>query len=163
MTPHAESELTSPLARRFVDALRTVEQDGDPEDMTALATADTRWSSAGSEHPRVGPEGAREFWDAYRRAYADITSHFTAVTENGSRAVLEWVGTGHHHDGRPVRYVGATVLDLGDTAVDAVRLYFDTDAARSAVVAAEAAGTGDDGDMLDDTTAASGRNSGLAP
>ena len=159
MTIDTETRVSSPVARRFVDALRGVEDQGDPEGMAELAAAHTRWSSAGSDRSLVGPEGAREFWEAYRRAYADITSEFTAITETDSRAVLEWVGTGHHHDGRPVRYVGATVLDLGDTSVDAVRLYFDTAAARSGAPEGEEAAA----DMLDDATAASGRNNGLAP
>ncbi|MEJ2870975.1 nuclear transport factor 2 family protein [Actinomycetospora sp. OC33-EN08] len=162
MAPVAETQLTSSVARRFVDALRAVEDQGDPEAMAGLATADTRWTSSGAAHSSTGAEGAREFWDAYRRAYGDITSHFTTVTETDSRAVLEWVSTGHHHDGQPVRYVGITVLDLGDDAVDEVRLYFDTTAARA--VATEGSGDAEAaGDMLDDTTAASGRNSGLAP
>ncbi|MDL5159870.1 nuclear transport factor 2 family protein [Actinomycetospora termitidis] len=159
MAPGAETQLTSSIARRFVDALRAVENDGDPEGMAALAGTGTRWTSSGAAQASTGPEGAREFWDAYGRAYADITSHFTTVTETDSRAVLEWVSTGHHHDGQPVRYVGVTVLDLDDSGVGDVRLYFDTTAARA--VATSGATAADD--MLDDATAASGRNSGLAP
>ena len=158
----AETQLASATARRFVDALRAVEQDGDAEEMAGLATDGTRWTSSGAAHASTGPDGARQFWDAYRRAYADITSHFTTVTETDSRAVLEWVSTGHHHDGQPVRYVGATMIDLSGDAVDEVRLYFDTTAARA--VATEGSGDAPAGDgMLDDSTAASGRNSGLAP
>jgi ketosteroid isomerase-like protein len=158
----AETQLTSATARTFVDALRAVEDDGDPEPMAALATDGTRWTSSGAAHASTGAEGARQFWEAYRRAYADITSHFTTVTETDSRAVLEWVSTGHHHDGQPVRYVGATMIDLDGEQVREVRLYFDTTAARA--VATDGSGDAEAAaDMLDDSTAASGRNSGLAP
>ena len=158
----AETQLASATARRFVDALRAVEQDGDTEAMAELATDDTRWTSSGAARSSSGPDGARSFWDAYRRAYADITSHFTTVTETDSRAVLEWVSTGHHHDGQPVRYVGATMVDLDGEQVREVRLYFDTTAARA--VATDGSGDAEAAaDMLDDSTAASGRNSGLAP
>lgn len=157
----AETQLSSATARRFVDALRALEQDGDTAPMAELATDDTRWTSSGAAHASTGRDGARHFWEAYRRTYADITSHFTTVTETDARAVLEWVSTGHHHDGQPVRYVGATMLDLDGDAVREVRLYFDTTAARA--VATEGSGDAAAGDMLDDSTAASGRNSGLAP
>ncbi|MCD2186943.1 nuclear transport factor 2 family protein [Actinomycetospora soli] len=157
----AETQLASATARRFVDALRAVEQDGDAEEMAGLAGEDTRWTSSGAAHSSTGPDGARQFWDAYRRAYADITSHFTTVTETGDRAVLEWVSTGHHHDGQPVRYVGATMIDLDGDTVREVRLYFDTTAARA--VATGGSGDAEAGEgMLDESTAASGENSGLA-
>jgi limonene-1,2-epoxide hydrolase len=157
----AETQLASATARRFVDALRAVEQDGETGAMAELATDDTRWTSSGAARSSTGPDGARTFWDAYRRTYADITSHFTTVTETEARAVLEWVSTGHHHDGQPVRYVGATVIDLAGDTVDEVRLYFDTTAARA--VATEGSGDAEAADtMLDDSTAESGRNSGLA-
>jgi ketosteroid isomerase-like protein len=159
-TEGAETQLASATARTFVDALRAVEDDGDPEQMAALATDETRWTSSGAAHSSVGAEGAREFWEAYRRAYADITSHFTTVTETDSRAVLEWVSAGHHHDGQPVRYVGATMIDLDGEKVREVRLYFDTTAARA--VATGGSGDAEAADMLDDSTAASARNSGLA-
>ncbi|WP_018333339.1 nuclear transport factor 2 family protein [Actinomycetospora chiangmaiensis] len=157
----AETQLASATARRFVDALRAIEQDGDTDPMAALATGDTRWTSSGAAHSVTGRDGARQFWEAYRRAYADITSHFTTVTETDTRAVLEWVSTGHHHDGQPVRYVGATMIDLDGDAVREVRLYFDTTAARA--VATGGSGDAEAADMLDDSTSASGRNSGLAP
>jgi limonene-1,2-epoxide hydrolase len=156
----AETQLASATARRFVDALRSVEDDGDTDPMAALATDDTRWTSSGAAHSQQGPDGAQTFWEAYRRAYADITSHFTTVTETDSRAVLEWVSTGHHHDGQPVRYVGATMIDLDGDTVGEVRLYFDTTAARA--VATDGSGDAEAADMLDDSTAASGANSGLA-
>lgn len=132
-TTGAEVGLTAETARRFVDALRAVEQEGDVERMAELADPGTHWASSGAARSYTGADGAREFWNAYRRSYADIASEFTAVTETFERAVLEWVGSGRHHNGTAVRYVGATVLDLGeDGSLDAVRLYFDTAAARAA-------------------------------
>jgi hypothetical protein len=153
-----EDSLTTPLARRFVDALRALEDRGEIDDMVALAADDTRWWSTGPDQNRAGDEGAARFWRAYREAFAEIRSEFTAATETPGRVVLEWRSTGRHHDGSPVRYSGVTVLDLGGTPDDPVlaevRLYFDTAAARGPAHAADS--------MLDRETAASGRNSGLA-
>jgi hypothetical protein len=65
-----------------------------------------------------------------------------------------------------VRYAGATVLEFDpddDETLTAVRLYFDT--AATMVVAGGSSGgaSGGDGEMLDESTSASGRSSGLAP
>jgi SnoaL-like protein len=160
----AESVLESPTARRFVTALRTLEADGDLDEMVAVGTDSTRWWSVGSDGEATGADGARQFWTKYRRAFAEIASEFTIVTETPHRVLLEWNSHGRHHNGSPVRYAGATVLDLdgssdGDT-LSGVRLYFDTAAT---MIRAGEGGDGDSGDgMLDEETAASGGNTGLA-
>jgi SnoaL-like domain len=131
----AESVLQSPTARRFVAALRTLEQSGDLEDMVGLSTQSTRWWSVGPGGESTGPEGARGFWERYRRAFAEIGSAFSTVTETPLRVVLEWTSTGSHHNGSPVRYTGATVLEFDaddDETLAAVRLYYDTAATLSA-------------------------------
>jgi hypothetical protein len=125
-----ESVLESSTARRFVTALRTLEDDGDVEEIVATGTDATRWWSVGSDGEATGPDGARRFWTKYRRAFAEITSEFSTVTETPARVLLEWTSHGSHHNGSPVRYAGATVLEFGDPAdqetLTGVRLYFDT-------------------------------------
>ena len=153
----AESVLESPTARRFVTALRTLEEQGDVDEIVATGTDATRWWSVGSDGEATGSDGGRQFWTKYRRAFAEIASEFSTVTETPTRVLLEWTSRGRHHNGSPVRYAGATVLEFGDPADDesltAVRLYFDTAATMIRA---------DDSTMLDEETAASGQNSGLA-
>ena len=162
----AESVLEKPTARQFVTALRTLEEDGDLDDMVAMGTDTTRWWSVGSDGEATGPDGARQFWTKYRRAFAEIVSEFTTVTETPARVLLEWNSHGRHHNGAPVSYAGATVLEFGDPSdaqtLTGVRLYFDTAATmiRSGEPGADRAGG--EGGMLDAETAASGENSGLA-
>jgi hypothetical protein len=162
----AESVLEKPTARRFVTALRTLEETGDLDDMVGLGTDSTRWWSVGSDGEATGPDGAHRFWTKYRRAFAEIASDFTTVTETPTRILLEWNSHGRHHNGAPVRYAGATVLEFGDPADDGtltgVRLYFDTAATMIRSGEAERGGSGDDDGMLDAETSASGGNSGLA-
>jgi hypothetical protein len=126
----AEDVLSSPTARRFVTALRILEEDGDLDEMVGVGTDATRWWSVGSGGETTGPDGARQFWTKYRRAFAEIASEFTTVTETPARVLLEWNSHGSHHNGTPVRYAGATVLEFGDPAdeetLTGVRLYFDT-------------------------------------
>jgi hypothetical protein len=157
----AESVLEKPAAREFVTALRTLEEDGDLDDMVAMGSHSTRWWSVGSDGEAIGPDGARRFWTKYRRAFAEIASDFTTVTETPARILLEWNSHGRHHNGAPVSYAGATVLEFGDPTdggtLTGVRLYFDT--AATMIRSGEAGGSGD---MLDEETAASGENSGLA-
>lgn len=170
MTPHddapagAEARLVAPGARRFVDALRAVEHRGDLQGMVDLAGDHTRWWSTGTGRTDAGRDGAERFWSAYRRSFAEIASEFTEVTETPARVVLEWSSRGRHHSGRPVRYAGATVIDLDDgtgddPSVAAVRLYYDT----AAALAADPDADDTEPSMLDRETAASGVNSGLAP
>lgn len=163
-----ESSLVSPVARRFVDALREIEEHGEVEDMAGLGTEHTRWWSTGVDRDNHGPDGARRFWEAYRRSFGEITSEFTTVTEGSDRVVLEWTGHGRHHNGRPVRYAGATVLELSgsteDRQLDGVRLYFDTAAALSPATEKGAERPETEGAAsVDDATRAAGRSSGLAP
>lgn len=161
----AAEQLESPAARRFVSALRALEDRGDVDAMADVGTAETRWWGVGGHSELRGSDGARRFWERYRRAFAAISSEFAAVTESRGRVVLEWTGTGQHHNGQPVRYDGVTVLDLDDSAeeqrVGAVRLYFDTLAATEAAPDAGGGSAQDDG-MLDAETSAAGHNSGLA-
>jgi ketosteroid isomerase-like protein len=159
----AESVLESSTARQFVTALRTLEERGELEDMVALGTDSTRWWSVGPDDGSTGPDGARRFWERYRRAFDEIRSEFSTVTETPTRVVLEWTSHGSHHNGSPVRYAGATVLEFdpaSEETLAAVRLYYDT--AATMVAAGRASGDGD-GEMLDESTTASGQNSGLAP
>lgn len=159
----AESVLESSTARQFVTALRTLEERGELDDMVALSTDSTRWWSVGPDDGTTGPEGARQFWERYRRAFAEIASEFSTVTETPTRVVLEWTSHGSHHNGSPVRYAGATVLEFDpadDETLAAVRLYYDT---AGTTVAAGRSSSDTDGPMLDESTTASGRNSGLAP
>jgi ketosteroid isomerase-like protein len=131
----AESVLESPTAQRFVAALRTLEQSGDLEDMVELSTDSTRWWSVGPDDGATGPDGARRFWERYRRAFGEIESEFSTVTETPLRVVLEWTSRGSHHNGSPVRYTGATVLEFDpshEETLAAVRLYYDTAATLSA-------------------------------
>lgn len=130
----AAASLVSTAGRRFVTALRALEDSGDVEQMVSVGTDDTRWRSTGVNRSQVGRDAGRRFWDAYRRSFDKIHSEFTSVTETPARAVLEWTSRGQHHDGRPVRYDGVTVLELDgptdDQSLRSVRLYFDTAAAR---------------------------------
>ena len=64
-----ESSPMSPASRRFVDALRAIENNGDIEDMAGLGTDDTRWWSTGVDRDHHGPDGARRFWEAYRPGF----------------------------------------------------------------------------------------------
>ncbi|NMO90943.1 nuclear transport factor 2 family protein [Actinomycetospora sp. TBRC 11914] len=156
----AESVLESATARQFVTALRTLEERGELDDMVALSTDATRWWSVGPDDEATGPDGARQFWERYRRSFAEIGSEFSTVTETPNRVVLEWTSRGSHHNGSPVRYTGATVLELdrADTLAG-VRLYYDTAAT---MVAAGRSSSGEGEGMLDESTTASGRNSGLS-
>lgn len=162
---NAESELVSSGARRFVAALRTIEDRGEVDEMTGLGTDATTWWSTGADRVRTGEDGGRQFWEAYRRAFDEITSEFTSVTETPARVVLEWTSHGRHHSGRAVRYAGATVVELdentGGGPVTGVRLYYDT----AAAITALPGGDERDGDAstLDREVAAAERNSGLAP
>ena len=146
------------VAQRFVEALRTLEREGDP---TALADLYAEKSRSGNvQHPDGfrGPDGARQFWLTYRSTFGEVRSEFRTVVASDDAVALEWTTEGTV-GGRPVRYDGVTVLDLVGGQIARSCAYYDaTRLGREALRAsatggpAETSGHGDDSAAADDTS-----------
>lgn len=108
---------------QFIEALRRLEENGDPEPIAALFASDAKVSNPLVEHEGEG--GAREFWAKYRAAFEAIRSEFRHVVEADGVAMLEWTSEGQA-GGASVRYGGVSVLEHGESGIAAFRTYFDS-------------------------------------
>jgi len=112
-------------ARRFIDALHRLEEDGDVDTLAGMYAEGADISNPVVPHRYRGSEGAREFWRAYRGSFAEVHSDFVHVVEQDGSALLEWTSRGRGADGRDFSYRGVTVLEFDDDRISAFRSYFD--------------------------------------
>jgi ketosteroid isomerase-like protein len=117
--------MASELTRRFMEALQGAEQTGDIGPLVALFADDAELSNLGGTEPSRVPAGASHFWRAYLDVFQDIRSTFTLVVEGDGAAALEWVSEGDLPGGRPIRYAGVSLLEIGDGRIRRFRAYYD--------------------------------------
>ena len=118
--------MPSQTAETFMKALVDFEKSGDAGPLAAQFADDAElWNLALGE-PLRGPEGARQFWQTYRAAFAEVRSTFIHVIEGAGGIVLEWESTGSLPGGSPVAYKGASVLEEADGKVKRFRTYYDS-------------------------------------
>ena len=128
---------TTSLAKRFTDALHALDADaGALDDMVALFAEGATLENAAPDpegETREGTDGARAFWDAYRKQFAKAETEFHRVTvgdedgADGRSAGLFWTTRGESPDGESLDYHGATLLVFdGEGKVNRFRGYYDT-------------------------------------
>ena len=117
---------------RYVDAL----QRGD--EIAPFFAEDATWSLAG-RLPLSGTWRGREailteFLGQIGTLYEPGSVHLevTSLTAEGDRVALEWTSRARTSDGEPYENRCAGVFPLADGRITAVRVYMDTDYARSA-------------------------------
>jgi ketosteroid isomerase-like protein len=112
------------VAQRFMEALRSLEHDGDPAALADLYAEDSRSGNLQRPDGFQGREGARQFWLTYRSTFGDVRSEFRTVVASADAAALEWTTEGTVN-GRPVRYDGVTVLELAGGEIVRSCAYYD--------------------------------------
>lgn len=110
---------------QFMDALAVLERDRDVEPIAALFAAESEIGNLVSPRQFSGVEGAREFWQAYRAAFGDVSSEFRNVIIGDGRAALEWTTSGTSAQGAPVAYAGVSILEFADGQISRFWAYFD--------------------------------------
>jgi steroid delta-isomerase-like uncharacterized protein len=113
-------------AQRFIDALATLEERGDHEEIVALFGDGCQVSNVQLEKPMEGSGGAERYWRQYRHTFKDVKSRFTRITEQDGSAVLEWITEGTLETGRPIQYRGVSVLQLDGDRISDFMAYFDS-------------------------------------
>jgi limonene-1,2-epoxide hydrolase/rubrerythrin len=111
--------------RRFIEALRALEETNDLERMVSLFDKAAEISNPMEASPLRGQEGARKFWRAYRDSFEEIHSDFSRIVESDDAAMLEWTSKGVLRGDRPIDYSGVSVLELRNGKVRRFRTYFD--------------------------------------
>jgi ketosteroid isomerase-like protein len=142
-----DNPVQNETARRFVAALRTLEQDRDVEPMAELFAEGATLSRLDGRGPRGGEGGARQFWTEYRRAFGEISTTFTHATEGSAAVALEWTSQGTMPDGRGMDYAGVSVLDIDGGLITGLRTYYDS--AAFLTEPARVGGTGEGGEQVE--------------
>lgn len=127
-----DQQQTRDLAQTFIDALHTLEQGSvdDVDALVALFSDDARLINAALKlagDERRGQDGARSFWQEYRRTFGEAYSEFFQVTTSDDAAGLFWTTKGTGNDGQPMEYDGVSLLVFDDQGkIARFRGYYDT-------------------------------------
>jgi rubrerythrin/ketosteroid isomerase-like protein len=114
----------SSVVESFMHALRAVEERGDADWMASLHADDATISSPLVAEPERGAEGARRYWDAYRRAFGTIRSEFGHVAEAPGVATLQWTSRGTTATGAPIAYSGVSVIEHRDGRITRFQAFY---------------------------------------
>ena len=108
------------MAGRFVDALQSLEAEGEPvlERMVGLFSEDASVDTPALREAglqRIGADGVRTFWREYLAALGSARTSFGATTLGHRSVGLFWTTRKDGSDREPVfAYEGATLLDLDE-------------------------------------------------
>jgi ketosteroid isomerase-like protein len=112
------------VAERFVEALRTLEDERDVEPLVEMHTEDCEVGNVSVPKTFTGHEGLREFWTSYRNTFGEMRSTFRNVLATEDKAALEWTTEGAS-DGEEVSYDGVSILEIEGEKVKRFMAYFD--------------------------------------
>lgn len=109
----------------FIEALTHAESQGDTGPLLAMFGPAAELQNPALPASLRGPEGAREFWDAYLATFRTIHSEFRMVLESDRGAALEWTSRGSAPDGRELVYDGVSIIEFEGDLIRRFRAYFD--------------------------------------
>ena len=110
---------------QFMDALAALERGGDANAISALYAPESEIGNLVTPRHFSGPDGAREFWQAYRATFGDVQSTFRNVIVGDGRAALEWTTSGTSAQGAPISYAGVSILEFDGDQISRFWAYFD--------------------------------------
>ena len=117
--------MSEEVAKKFIEALRTLEDTKDVGPLAALYADDAAVGNVLSPDRFHGQDGAREFWAEYRGTFETVRSTFRNVIAGAGNAALEWTTEGASFEGQPFSYAGVTVLEIEGDRVTRSSAYFD--------------------------------------
>lgn len=117
--------MSSDNAQRFIDALHALEDDRDVEPLVEMTAGDADTANVVTSEAFHGPDGAREFWGAYRAHFDTMHSDFRTTISDGDDVALEWTTTGETSHGDKVTYDGTSLIRFDGDRVARFRAYFD--------------------------------------
>lgn len=117
--------MSEQMAKRFIEALRTLEDSKDVEPLAGLYAEDAAVGNVLAPDRFHGRDGAREFWTEYRGTFETAKSEFRNVIAGDGSAALEWTTEGTSFEGQPFHYTGVTILEIAGDKVTRSSAYFD--------------------------------------
>ena len=117
--------MAKPTADEFIAALRQCEDQGSADALAALYADDAKTSNPTDQQPHEGADGARRFWEAYRKSFQTIHSRFHTILEGDDKAVLEWTSDCETAAGVKTSYDGVSVFETRGGKITRFTAYFD--------------------------------------
>jgi hypothetical protein len=117
-----EKVMSEQLAKKFIEALEKLESENDLETISSLFAEDSTIGNAVSPNSFRGVEGAREFWDSYRKTLGEVRSTFRNQIINDKSAALEWKTSGVGDN--QIDYEGVTILETDGEKITRFHAYF---------------------------------------
>ncbi len=115
----------SDRTQAFMDALKTLESDENPDNLVALFTEEATLERM-THKTYEGKADTETFWQEYLEPFDDIATEFYNVTEDDDGAVLEWRSEGSLTGGKAIHYRGVSSLSFESDKVKAFRTYYDS-------------------------------------
>lgn len=115
----------SKRTQNFMDALGTLERTQGADALVGLF-ADEATLERLNHRTYQGRADTETFWESYLSPFAEITTEFFNVTEDGDGAVLEWVSKGHLQGGKAIEYRGSSSLSFAGDKIASFRTYYDS-------------------------------------
>ncbi|GJG88190.1 hypothetical protein tb265_33710 [Gemmatimonadetes bacterium T265] len=117
--------MANPTADAFITTLRECEDAGNVDALAALYADDARTSNPVQPEPATGVDGARKFWEGYRKSFERIHSRFHSILESDDKAMLEWTSDCETAAGVLTSYDGVSVFETRDGKITRFTAYFD--------------------------------------
>ena len=117
--------MAKPTADEFIAALRQNEDQGNVDALAALYADDAKTSNPTDRNPHEGVDGARRFWEAYRKSFATIHSRFHSILEGEDKVMLEWTSDCETAAGVKTSYDGVSVVETRGGKIARFTAYFD--------------------------------------
>lgn len=118
------------LVNEFIRRLQEAERTRDGHSLTELFEKNAQLANLTRHHTVSGADHHRQealcFWSQYLSVFAEISSYFEHVYDDGRCAVLEWHATGAMMNGLPVDYRGVSIIEYGDDKIREFRTYYDS-------------------------------------
>ncbi len=118
--------MASDMAQRFMDALQTIENEGEAGAVVELFAEDASLKRLSQREAYEGRDGARQFWQEYLATFQRLETTFHNVVEAGAQVVLEWESAGTLPGGSPLHYSGVSILEFDGDKVGNFRTYYDS-------------------------------------
>ncbi len=112
------------IEEKFIDALRKLEADENVDAIVGLFADDCEVGNVATHKNMRGMEGAREFWENYRKTFGDIKSTFKNKIVSDGTAALEWTSEGTSVNGSKIDYEGVSILESDGDKIQRFFAYF---------------------------------------
>ncbi|HZH33762.1 MAG TPA: nuclear transport factor 2 family protein [Pyrinomonadaceae bacterium] len=118
--------MSQQIAEKFINALRKLEETGEPEEISGLYTESAEIANVVAPKKFTGQDGARDFWTKYRETFGEMRSEFRNRIYTENAAALEWTTIGTSKEDHEITYSGVTILEIEGDKISRSCAYFNS-------------------------------------